>query len=135
MERVQGWERALSAEISRSLARPFAWHENDCCSFAARCVLAVTGQDLFAIYLGSYSNERGAMRVLKAHGGIATICDALLGERGQPLRARRGDLVLVRGAATSDAIAVCVGSHAFMPGPRGLGAKPIGDWLAAWNVG
>lgn len=131
--RVPKWERALTAEYEASLRRPFRWHANDCCAFAARCVLAITGHDPFLPFVGAYSGPRTAQRVLKAHGGIVGICDALFGPREVPLRAQRGDLVLVT-ESDADGVAVCLGRAAFMPGKRGLVARPQSEWRAAWRV-
>lgn len=128
----------MAAEIERSLPLEFDWHSNDCCSFAARCVLAVSGVDLFSMFRGAYAGSRTAQRALRAHGGLLGICDALLGDRHAPLSARRGDVVLVRMRGQGQdlqALAVCNGRYAWLPGVHGLVRRPQGDWLATWMVG
>lgn len=132
--RVHGWERGFAEELTASMRLPFEWHENDCCAFAARCVRSVTGFDPFDAFRGSYSNQRAALRVLKQHGGLLGICDALFGDRRNPLLARRGDLVLVKDQ-TETIVAVCAGRYALAPGPGGLVQRPQGIWLSCWQVG
>ena len=43
---------------------------HDCCSFAADCVLAMTGVDKMAGYRGGYKSAVGASRKLAKAGGM-----------------------------------------------------------------
>lgn len=131
--RLPGWEHRLAIEIATSLNMPFAWHDNDCCSFCARCVSAVTRTDLFEIFRGSYRGRTSAIRALKQHGGIVAICDALLGDRRPKLTAQRGDVLLVT-TGEQDAIAICYGRNGLMPGPLGLIERPQHAWIACWKI-
>lgn len=90
--------------------------------------------DPFETFYGSYKSKRTALHVLKEHGKIIGICNALFGERLEPLFARRGDLILVR-EKEMDAIAICGGRFAFAPGQNGLIELDQSRWLASWKVG
>lgn len=131
LSRVRGWEERLQAEVSAAISRPFQWHEHDCCRFAARCVYAITGVDAFAAFERTYATGLQAARVLRRRGGIAGVCDSVLGERRPPRVARRGDVVL----AAQGALAVCVGSKAVAPGRYGLRDVAMCEWTISWKVG
>lgn len=136
MIRRRDWDRLLADEIAASLHRPFEWHDNDCCSFAARCVQAVTGQDFFSLFSGSYTNARQAARVVKANGGLLDIFDKLLGKRLPALTAQRGDILLTNMMSPhGELIAVCAGQFGFAPGPVQLTKCPQKVWLACWRIG
>ena len=122
--RLNGWEERLTAELDGIHTRPFSWAENDCCTFASRCVQAVTGRDLRRAFY--YHDRRGALCLLRLNGGIEAICDRFFVQ--VPLGfAKRGDLILIRRTA----VGVCAGEFAVAPGPARI---PRGEWLAAWSV-
>lgn len=139
LERVEGWEQRLDAEIAFFEGWRFAWHEHDCCSFAARCVRAVTLVDVFAPFRDRYTNGRAAARILRAAGGLEGLADDAIGVRRPVNLARRGDVVLVevqqRVGAVRRALAVCAGTHALCPGVIGLERIPRSQWLISWEVG
>lgn len=128
LSRVRDWEIRLNEEIRRSLYLPFRWHDNDCCAFAARCVLAVTGRDLFEGF--EYAGKFGALRRLAREGGVESLCERML-DKSSPAFARRGDIVMTNRTT----IAVCIGQKALTPGASGLVLSLRSAWLNAWGVG
>lgn len=98
--RREDWLSRLSALLIAMKGRAFAWGENDCCTFAADAIEAVTGLNPVPDLRGSYSTRVGAMRWLadRGYAGLAPALDALCGgvKLSTPLMARRGDIVLVQ---------------------------------------
>lgn len=78
--------------VADHLNVPFQWAVNDCCTFAGKCVEAVTGDDPMAKV--NYTTKTGALRVIKAGGGLAAMVAERLGEEIPPLMAQPGDVGL-----------------------------------------
>ena len=64
--------------LSGQMRQKFAWGTHDCCLFAADWVAAIEGCDPAAAIRGTYKDRRGAMRVIRAHGGMAGLVRACL---------------------------------------------------------
>lgn len=122
LKRLRGWPEKLFAYIESRRHTPFAWHENDCWSFPAGAILAITGEDLFAPYRGRYSDEAGAAALIAEAGGMRALCPL---ESKQLGFAQRGDVVLalIEGRETAGVIA---GGGAWCaPGAAGLVFRPL----------
>lgn len=132
MTRLHHWQTAYAAFMAERLAMPFAWGTNDCAIFAADCVLAITGVDVALPELRGHTTELQAARVLKAHGGVVGIATSALGEPVSSVFANVGDVVLCS-ADGRDMLAMCNGSTAMAPGPRGL--VPVAMGAQCWRVG
>lgn len=138
--RRDGWEARLAHLEMAARARPFAWGEHDCCTWAAECVQAVTGTDPLADLRGTWHSAEAAQAVLQRLGGLRAAVDARLGEPLPSVHlAQRGDVVLLAVGNTM-ALGVCMGRVAVAPGPDGLVridmATQVGDQrpLAAWRT-
>ena len=130
--RIHEWQIALEALLKTRWSAPFTWGQQDCCLFAADCVLAVTGSDPAEDVRGAYSTEAGAARLLRQHGGAAKLAEERLGEEIAPLFMQVGDVALVH-VAERDMLAVCFGPHLLAPGPDGLVYVPLDHALRAWR--
>ena len=97
--RLPDWEPRLSAWIAANRSREFVWGEWDCILMACSAVEAQTGDDPAAEYRGRYSDARGAAKALRdlGKGTLLRTVDAVF-ERRPVGRARRGDLVMRKGA-------------------------------------
>ena len=116
--RLPDWQERLDALISARRDQPFAWGENDCCTFAASAVEAVTGHDL-ADGLRGHRSVQEAAEVLRKHGGVVGLATARLGPAIAPALAQVGDV----GMATlngRDTLVICAGSGWVGPGSAGL---------------
>ena len=113
-------------------APPFAWGSNDCALWAARWVLAATGQNFLADWEGKYKTENGAARLMKKRGfsGPEDIAAAHLPPIPLTL-ARRGDLVL----HPQGALGVCFGRTSYFLTLTGLTTLNTLDCERAWAVG
>jgi len=131
--RLRDWQSRLDACIRERRALPFAWGSQDCALFAADCVEAVTGVDPAADARGTYSDTKGAARMLKKRGGVEALADEYLGERIAPLMVAAGDVGVIDQEG-GPMLAVCVGSHWLAPGVDGLVSLPIEAARVAWRV-
>lgn len=93
--RFDNWPLLLSAYLTQRRAMPFEWGSNDCLTFAAKGVHAMTGVDFSADY-PAYSTEAEAIDLINQHGGVEAIITAALGEgTDKVLTAQRGDVALI----------------------------------------
>jgi hypothetical protein len=128
--RAHDWPERLVEYIDSRANMPFAWGPNDCCTFAAGAVAAMTGEDHRLAF--GHKTEIGAARSLKKHGGIVGICDARL-ERASIGTAQRGDLGLAL-IDSRETLVVIEGAEVVAPGARGLIRMPREVLITAWAV-
>ena len=131
--RKHTWQIDFERFVAERLALPFAWGVNDCCTFAAHGVLALTGVDVALPELRSHTSELQAARLLKKHGGVAGIATAALGEPVPVLSANVGDVVLID-TGTGDTLALCNGGTCMAPGPQGLVSFGMDLARLCWRV-
>jgi hypothetical protein len=132
MRRHYDWQLRLEAFARERLSMPFAWGRNDCATFAADAVQAMTGERLLADLRG-YADERGAARLIGAAGGLRAIACQALGEPVSPCFARPGDVVLLL-AQGRETLGICNGPTVCGPGAEGMLNLPMADAVAAWRV-
>jgi hypothetical protein len=130
--RARDWQERLEALVMARLHVPFAWGRVDCCLFAADAVHALTGTDPAAPWRGTYSDERGALRLVQSLGGLAAIAELHCGMEVDPARARPGDIVL--GRVDRECLGVCTGATWHAPSAAGLVARPMAEAQRAWRV-
>ena len=139
MTRREDWPKRLDAVLQAAEGRPFSWGEHDCCTFAADCVHAVTGERLWPEGFGTYASAIEAQKRMFAMGWetVADALDSVLGERRPVLTAQRGDIVVFVNEADRFGCAVVDLSGQFGVGlaPDGLVRRPVLDAVAAWRVG
>lgn len=118
----------LAEYITRHLRVPFCYGRLDCVLFAAGWVKEKTGVDPLA-GLPKWKNERQAMRVIKAAGGLEAAIDKRL-KRVEPNFAKDGDIALLTD------LGVCIFSGADIVGPSIDGLKFVNRMEArcAWSV-
>lgn len=133
MKRHQDWQVRFEAFTRERRNMPFAWGSNDCALFAADAVQALTGERVCPELRG-HRDEREGVRVLSSLGGVRALATAALGDPIPTTFANVGDIVVVR-MGKHEALAVCNGQTALLPGPDGLAAVPMQQALAAWKVG
>lgn len=130
--RVRDWQSRLAACIVERMRAPFEWGVNDCASFAADCVQAVTGVDRMADLRGGYANERQALRLLSIGGGLSAMVTERLGPSIAANLAQPGDVgVTMQG--DREALCVCGGSEWHMPAEQGMATLSAGQVLRAWR--
>lgn len=137
MRRRDDWQSRLSAAAAAGRAAEFRWGAHDCVTFAADCVLAMTGFDPLSDYRGDYDSEIGAGRILLERGH-ETLADAITEQLGAPLEnvrmMGRGDVALVEHDGTR-AAGVCLGHVVAVPAKtRGLAFLPRDHATAGWRI-
>ena len=96
MVRLDDWPSRLSAYLRERKKMPFQWHVNDCMSFTAKAVEALTGIDYFSHY-SDYHDEETARQMLAKNGGVVGIITKCLGKGSREVaKASRGDVVIVK---------------------------------------
>lgn len=92
VNRFEKWPQLLSEYLMSRRKMPFEWGKNDCLSFVAGAILAVSGRD----FREEYNTEEEAKAILKNYGGIAGMISNRLGHKGSNnvRMAGRGDVVI-----------------------------------------
>jgi hypothetical protein len=126
------WRQRLGVLIQDRMTTPFEWGSQDCCLWAADCVLAVSGVDYAAPFRGRYSTAAGALEMLLAAGGLVALADQV-GPRISALMASFGDIGIVQ-LEDRQLLAVCAGEVWLAPAAAGLAARPLPEALVAWRV-
>jgi hypothetical protein len=138
LTRRTDWQARLDAVVVQRLRMPFAWGANDCATFAADAVLAMTDVDLLEGPRGQWTSARQAFRILQPLGGLAGAVRAHGLQEVGPRLARRGDLVLLRAPGRErsmrGAMGICLGERIAAPGMRGLVMASLGEGVTAWRV-
>ncbi len=115
MHRKPDWEVRLADFLEPLRARPFAWGEHDCCTFAAGAVQAMTGVDPMPEFRGRYSTPRGSARALRRFGAgtLAATLDSKFEATDAGL-AQRGDIIMSGGL-----LGICFGPFLIAVGSEG----------------
>jgi hypothetical protein len=98
----------LAGFLGAAAARGFAWGTHDCMLFAADWALALTGRDPAAAWRGTYSDEAGAVEIVRHAGGrVPLMQDGLEGCGWTRLHSEptEGDIVLASLRAQNEAVA------------------------------
>lgn len=131
--RKLNWAIALQNQITEFNQKQFEWGTHDCCTFAADCVLAMTGHDKMAKYRGGYKSLLGAQKKINKAGGLEAAITAELGEPKQATYAKRGDVIYFISPLGATA-GICVGSRIAAPAISGIAYTPISEAIFAWDV-
>lgn len=130
--RLQDWQLRLSDFGKARGSMPFVWGSNDCCTFAAAAVEALTGRNPMAS-VEPYGSALEAGRMLEAGGGIKALASMLLGDPVSTRLAGVGDVVLVVNAGR-EMLGICNGTNVIGPGEFGMVVLGMEAALAAWKI-
>lgn len=130
--RLPDWQQRF-AEFGRTrITMPFVWGSNDCCTFAAAAVEALTGANPM-LPVGAYDSPIEAARLIEEGGGLEQLATSLLGASVPPAMAAVGDIVLVINA-DRQMLGVCNGTNVLAPGKDGMAVLGMDAALAAWKI-
>ena len=146
--KLPGFPEKLSEFLNTRRQVPHRWGTNDCVTFTADGVLAVTGYDFLAVWrsttqwtneegaswhTATWTNEEEANAALANSGGLIAGMDSHY-VRVEPAMAQRGDACLVKDGNGLPSLALVVGSHAAAPGPDGTLLTPMNEARIAWRT-
>lgn len=131
MRRID-WQERFAAFARDRASMPFEWGSNDCCTFAAGAVEALTGRNPMAGF-AAYGDEISAARLIHGGGGLQALATSLLGQPTSPLMAGVGDVVILMNEGR-ELLAVCNGTSALAPGPAGTVVLGMSAAVAVWKI-
>ena len=134
-ERLPDWERRLARVVEHHLHLPGEWGASDCGMTVGEAIEAVTGVNPLAQFLGKYTTELGAARIMKRKGwtDMGDVLASFFEPCGR-LSAQRGDVGNVtQGGALTAGFMTDLGFAA--KGPHGLVFHSQVDLVAAFKVG
>jgi hypothetical protein len=145
IHRKQNWQTLLHNFLEQRKDEPFAWGANDCALFAADAVASFTGSDLGDGFRGQYSDEAGALALMKATCGspdalalgVYLCAKAGFAPWSHVNFARRGDVLVLANPDGSHSLGIVAlnGVHALFVTTGGLRRMRVRDCVAAWKVG
>lgn len=139
LKRRTDWRRRFSDEIDRIRLTPFSWGAHDCGpGLVGNVVLAITGNDVAAVYRNRYSSMTGALRVMRNDGfsNLADLVASFLPEHDHISRAQVGDIAAVpMNSSFGFALGVVNGERIFVLMPDGIGTVDLLDATRAFKVG
>lgn len=138
--RLHDWQLRLAEFGQARASMPFRWGSNDCCTFAAAAVEAITGSNPMAS-MEPYGIEAGAKRKalrrlfrrIDKAGGLQALVVEFLGASILPRMAGVGDVVVVMNAG-SELVGICNGINVMAPGKNGMVTLSIDAAVAAWRI-
>lgn len=131
--RLEDWPKRLSQYIASRRAMNFKWGENDCILFAAKGYEALTGVDYYSQYL-PYSTEKQAREILEKHGGFEGIIAQHIGPGHRKiLKAKRGDVVLLKMPDLTCGLVDDSGQFVVAPGKDGFKRVPLSKAWRVWS--
>jgi hypothetical protein len=130
--KLENWPVILNDFIDARRDTAFVWGATDCCLFAADAVQSMTGVDYVADYRGTYSDAKGALRLISEAGGLpAFVPDSF--EEVDPGFAQRGDVVLLD-IEGRNSLGIHLGHVIAGQGEAGVAFVPPALAMRAWRT-
>jgi hypothetical protein len=135
MTRLQDWQTPFFAYLEARRGLPFAWGSNDCCTFAAGAVDAITGSTLATDVQANYTDEASAMAYLATFPSLEDAVTHWMQTPSQaPNFAGPGDMVLIDGDK-GPTIGICLGANVASAGTEaGVSYRPRAKIICCWRV-
>lgn len=130
--RLPDWQLRFSDFGKARGSMPFAWGSNDCCTFAAAAVEALTGVNPMA-RVPAYDSALAAARLIEEGGGLRALATSLLGPPVPSIMAAVGDVVLVLNEGR-EALGICNGTCVAGAGEHGMLFVGMDAALAVWKI-
>lgn len=138
LTRRHDWREHYEAAIDEIRFTPFAWGTHDCGpSLAGRLVKALTGEDLAAEYAGTYTDPRGAVRIIREAGfsSLGEMVASML-PVGHPSEAQIGDIAAIKeDGPIGHVLGVVNGERIYVLTEKGIGTVDLLDAEMIFKVG
>jgi hypothetical protein len=145
IHRKPNWQTLLHEFLEKRVREPFTWGGNDCALFAADAVNVITGTDLGAGFRGKYSDQAGALALMKTTCGtedalalaVYLCAQAKFVPWASVAYAQRGDVIVLKNPDGSHSLGIVAldGRHALFVTEDGLRRMKVLSCVAAWKVG
>lgn len=144
LSRIDNWEHELNRFVQENQRRSFQYGQFDCCLFVADAIQSITGVDIAAAYRGRYQTRKEAIALAIEIAGVPSI-QAVVDNAAatfeipeiEPLRAGRGDMVLLRRASGRDyslSVVALNGRELLWACKDGIGRISLESGHRAWRV-
>ena len=141
--RKPDWPTRLTKYLVDNQYTPFEYGRFDCLCFIAGAIAVMTGVDIMADFRGTYRSHSQAMRIARRTYDAVDVdstLNAMMEQRGwrerMPLRAQRGDVVLV--PINSGDLACGIvhpnGRETVIVTNEGLWRTPLQNAVRAWGI-
>lgn len=131
------WVARLWETLEARRQLPFEWagrHESqDCCTFVAACLDAMTDGNYLDELLTHYSDEASALAYIEANGGLEATLSKHLGEPKRVSFMGMGDVALVS-VGGRELAGICVRDCIVVAGENGIGRLPRKTALRCWSA-
>lgn len=135
MVRYEGWEKRFSDYLMESQSKGFQWGVFDCVLFAVKAVEVITGVNVYGEYLG-YKSQSGADKIIKKNGSLESLISKHFGDgHDYILRAKRGDLALVRIPYRAIGVVDDSGQFVAVMSDKGYARIPLSKAKRIWSYG
>ena len=142
LTRLPGWQSALDHFLTAHRETRFQYGVWDCCLFACDAIEVMTGVDVAVQFRGRYHSHTEAQRAIRAYSGSPSVravagrvTEAYTMPQVDILRARRGDVVLIRRPRDySLGIVALNGTDLITVTPQGLQRIGLSNAVCGWRV-
>lgn len=132
----EDWLEQLLETVAARRRMPFRWAGinggQDCCTFAAACIEAMTGYDC-SWFANEYRDERTATEYVASLGGFRKAVSWFLGAPDDDCKPRTGDIVLTLNKGR-EIVGVVLGWWVAIPGANGLVFQLRRRILSTWRL-
>ena len=142
LTRLPGWQGALDGFLTANRETRFEYGAWDCCLFACNAIQVMTGVDVAVQFRGRYHSRTEAFRAIRDYASSPSVqavagrvTEAYAMPQVDILRARRGDVVLIRRPRDySLGIVALNGTDVVTVTPQGLQRIGLSTALYGWRV-
>lgn len=131
--RLPNWDYRLFLFIGERRFAPYAWGTNDCVTFAADAIWAMTGEDPIADIRGQWNDQASALALLDSLGGLKAAVDVRFELRDNINYTMRGDVCASK-LQGGWSLGICNGAFMSAPSSEGLLQVPMADVRFSWIV-